>query len=153
MDKLFVGLDVSKKDYKVCVMDVDGKRIGKVFALKNNAEDSQKLVDRIVKTANERGTQKIFIGYESISVYGWHLQYFLADSQELAPSSPSILCFNPSLIENHKKSIGDLPKTDNIDAFVIADRLRIGRLPESAQTDFRYLALQRPTRHRYHIVE
>lgn len=152
MDKLFVGLDVSKKDYKVCIMDVEGNRIGKVFALKNNAEDSQKLVDRIVKTANERGIQKIFIGYESTSVYGWHLQYFLADSQELALFSPSILCFNPSLIENHKKSIGDLPKTDNVDAFVIADRLRIGRLPESAQTDFRYIALQRLTRHRFHIV-
>lgn len=64
-----------------------------------------------------------------------------------------IVCFNPTLIENHKKSIGDLPKTDRMDAFVIADRLRMGRLPESNSVDFRYLALQRLTRYRFHIVE
>jgi len=153
MDKLFVGLDVSKNDYKCCILDAEGERVGKVFALKNNAEDSEKLVDRVVEAAAKKGAQKVFIGYESTSVYGWHLQYFLADSLKLQPLAPTIICFNPTLIENHKKSIGDLPKTDQIDAFVIADRLRIGRLPHSQSSDFRYLALQRLTRHRFHIVE
>ena len=153
MDKLFVGLDVSKNDYKVCVLDAEGERVGKVFALKNNADDSEILVERIVEAAKIHETTKVFIGYESTSVYGWHLQYFLADSPTLQAFSPTIICFNPSVIENHKKSIGDLPKTDRIDAFAIADRLRIGRLPESTPVDFRYLALQRLTRHRFHIVE
>ena len=153
MEKLFVGLDVSQKDYKVCLMDTEGERIGKVFTLKNNAEDSEKLVDRVVEAAAKRSAQKVFIGYESTSVYGWHLQYFLADSTKLAPFSPTIICFNPTVIEHHKKSLGDLPKTDAIDSFAVADRLRIGRLPHSQTADFRYLALQRLTRHRFHIVE
>jgi len=152
MDKLFVGLDVSKKDYKVCLMGMEGERVGKGFALKNNADDSQKLVDRIVEAATKTGAPKVFIGYESTSVYGWHLQYFLADAPKLAPFSPTIICFNPTVIENHKKSLGDLPKTDDIDAFAIADRLR-GRLPKSVSADFRYLALQRLTRHRFHLVK
>jgi transposase len=153
LDKLFVGLDVSKNDYKVCMLDAQGDRIGKAFSLKNNADDSQTLIDRMVEVAKKQDIKKIFIGYESTSVYGWHLQYFLADADELKPYTPTIICFNPTLIENHKKSIGDLPKTDRIDAFVIADRLRMGRLPNSATVDFRYLALQRLTRHRFHIVE
>jgi len=153
MKKLFIGLDVSKKDYKVCFLDSEGERVGKVFTLKNNAEDSQSLVDNICEAARTKEFDKVFIGYESTSVYGWHLQHFLADSNDLKPYSPTIICFNPSLIESHKKSIGDLPKTDRIDAFAIADRLRIGRLPESNSVDFRYLALQRLTRHRFHIVE
>jgi len=152
LDKLFVGLDVSLKDYKVCFLDTEGERVGKGFALKNNGDDSQVLVERVVQAAVKIKAGKVLIGYESTSVYGWHLQYFLADAPELAPFSPTIICFNPSLIENHKKSIGDLPKTDRMDAFVIADRLR-GRLPKSASPDFRYLALQRLTRHRFHIVE
>jgi hypothetical protein len=153
VEKLFVGLDVSKKDYKVCILNSEGERVSKTFTLKNNVDDSEKLAERICSSADERGAGKVFIGYESTSVYGWHLQYFLADSDNLKPYAPMIVCFNPTLIENHKKSIGDLPKTDRMDAFVIADRLRMGRLPESNSVDFRYLALQRLTRHRFHIVE
>jgi transposase len=135
------------------MLDSEGERIGKGFALTNNAEDSEALVERIAETASKLGVQKVFIGYESTSVYGWHLQYFLADSPKLQPLSPTIICFNPTWIENHKKSLGDLPKNDHMDAFAVADRLRIGRLPKSDSVDFRYLALQRLTRHRFHIVE
>jgi transposase len=153
LDKLLVGLDVSKNDYKVCMLDGEGERVGKVFALRNNTNHSQELAGRIAESAEKIGARKIFIGYESTSVYGWHLQYFLADSMKLQPYALTITCFNPTLIESHKKSLGDLPKTDQMDAFIIADRLRIGRLPDSVPVDFRYLALQRLTRYRFHIVE
>ena len=142
MDKLFVGLDVSKNDYKVCLMDGEGERIGKSFVLKSNADGSQVLAERIIAAAAKIKAEKLLIGYESTSVYGWHLQYFLADAPELRPFSPTIICFNPEVIDNHKKSLGDLPKNDHMDAFAIADRLR-GRLPRSISADFRYLALQR----------
>lgn len=148
-----MGIDVSKDDYKVCVLNGEGEKATKVFALQNNAEDSEKLVDAVVRIASELNIEKILFGYESTSVYGWHLQYFLADSPKLKPFSPSIICFNPTIIESFKKTLGDLPKTDRIDAFAIAERLRFGRLPESVPVDFRYLALQRLTRHRFHIVE
>jgi transposase len=153
MNKLFVGLDVSKDDYKVCILDGDGERVCKGFALKNNADDSPKLVSAIVSACEGKGIRKLFIGYEATSLYGWHLQYFLADSRELRPFSPSLICFNPKVITAFKSTLGDLPKTDHIDSFAIAERLRFGHLPESVPTDFRYLALQRLTRHRFHIVE
>jgi transposase len=153
LDKLFVGLDVSKDDYKVCILNADGEKVIKPFALRNNADDSGALVDAVVSIAAELNISKVLFGYESTSVYGWHLQYFLADSALLKPFSPSIICFNPTIIESFKKTLGDLPKNDRIDAFAIAERLRFGRLPESVPVDFRYLALQRLTRHRFHIVE
>lgn len=153
MEKLFVGLDVSKDDYKVCILNGEGEKVMKVFALNNNADDSEKLLAAVAGIANELKITKILFGYESTSVYGWHLQYFLADSAELRPFSPSIICFNPTIIEAFKNTLGDLPKNDRIDAFAIAERLRFGRLPESVPVDFRYLALQRLTRHRFHIVE
>jgi transposase len=153
MDKLFVGLDVSQKDYKVCILDSEGERACADFALKNSASDSPKLVAAIVSAFHPSGSGKVFIGYESTSVYGWHLQHFLADSLDLRPFQPSIVCFNPTIIERFKGTLGDLPKNDRIDAFAIAERLRFGRLPESVPVDFRYLALQRLTRHRFHIVD
>jgi transposase len=153
MNKLFVGLDVSKDDYKVCILDGAGERARKDFALKNNPADSAKLVSAVLSACEGRDVRKLFIGYEATSVYGWHLQYFLADSKELRPFSPSVICFNPKVITGFKATLGDLPKDDHMDAFAIAERLRFGRLPKSVPADFRYLALQRLTRHRFHIVE
>jgi transposase len=152
MIKLFIGLDVSKTDYKVCILDGEGEKVLKGFSLRNNADDSAKLVSLIVSVCGERNADKVFVGYESTSVYGWHLQYFLADAPELRPFQPSIICFNPKIIESFKSTLGDLPKNDHMDAFAIAERLRYGRLPHSVAADFRYLALQRLTRHRFHIV-
>ena len=66
---------------------------------------------------------------------------------------PQIYSFNPKVVRNFKKAYVDLPKNDWTDAWVIADRLRFGRLPEGSQVDFRYLPLQRLTRFRYHLVQ
>jgi hypothetical protein len=53
----------------------------------------------------------------------------------------------------HKKTFGDLDHTDPIDAFVVADRLRIGRdLPVPFHLDERYFGLRLLTRYRYHLV-
>ena len=60
---------------------------------------------------------------------------------------------NPQLTANFKKSYVDLEKSDPIDAYVIADRLRWGR---DIQTPFNYeeklLSLRFLTRYRYHVV-
>ena len=74
MNKIFVGLDVSKNDYKCCILDGEGNRIGKVFALKNNACDASVLAENLAMVCQGNAIDKIFIGYESTSVYGWHLQ-------------------------------------------------------------------------------
>ena len=153
MNKLFIGVDVSKNDYEVCFLDGAGEKTRKTFTLRNNNDDSLKLVEAIAADCKSLEASKVFIGYESTSVYGFHLQYFLADSKELAPFHPTIICFNPKIIDAFKKTLGDLPKTDKMDAFAIAERLRFGRLPDSVPADFRYLALQRLTRHRFHIIE
>jgi len=57
------------------------------------------------------------------------------------------------LTANFKKSYVDLDKTDPIDAFVIADRLRWGRdIGTPFEYDEAYLALRFLTRYRYHVV-
>ncbi|MDI6795248.1 MAG: transposase [bacterium] len=60
---------------------------------------------------------------------------------------------NPKLIRNFKKAYPDLPKTDDVDAFIIADRLRFGRLPVPSNSDYTYQSLQRLTRCRFHLKE
>lgn len=153
MNKLFVGLDISQLDYKVSIIDMDGANLIAPFAVDNNEPGSNELVDKLLATCKKNNTEKVFIGFESTSVYGWHIQYFLADNKALKAYKPSIICFNPKIIDKFKKSLDVNPyKDDWVDANAIAERLRFGRLPKASQVDFRYLSLQRLTRHRFHLV-
>lgn len=153
MKKLFIGIDVSLDDHKVSIIDQEGDDAIKPFVILNNQPGAEILEAKILECCKNHNIDKIFIGYESTSVYGWHLQYFLADSLQLKRYTPTIICFNPKIIDKFKESLGNLPKNDWVDANTIAERLRFGRLPKSCPVDFRYLALQRLTRYRFHIVD
>lgn len=153
MNKLYVGMDVSQDDVKVYILDQDGNEATKRFAADNNPQGAEAIVTQILECCKQLPINKVFVGLESTSVYGWHLQFYLADHLGLKPFDPMIISFNAKIIDAFKKSLGNLPKNDWVDAFTIAERLRFGRLPKSCPVDFRYLALQRLTRHRFHIVD
>jgi len=153
MNKLFVGIDISLGDYKVVVLDQEGEDVIKPFAVDNNEPGTDELISSVLLCCKTQKTDKLFVGLESTSVYGWHVQHALADCPRLKPYKPAIICFNPKLVEKFKKSLGNIGKDDWVDANAIAERLRFGRLPKTCPVDFRYLALQRLTRYRYHIVQ
>jgi hypothetical protein len=61
---------------------------------------------------------------------------------------------NPKQVNKFKESYPDLPKNDYVDAFVIADHLRFGRIgKEVYMDDYRYKALQTLTRARFELVQ
>jgi hypothetical protein len=64
-----------------------------------------------------------------------------------------IYVFNPALVQGLKRVYADAGKTDRLDAFFIAERLRVGRLPDPFQPDLVYAPLQRLTRFRMHLAE
>ena len=53
----------------------------------------------------------------------------------------------------YRKSYTDSNKTDSDDAFAIADYIRIGRIHTNPWKGTQFLALQRLTRHRLHLIE
>jgi transposase len=63
-----------------------------------------------------------------------------------------VFTINPKLIHKFREAYADLDKTDRIDAWIIADRLRFGRLTTTIVMQEQYLALQRLTRMRFHLV-
>jgi len=89
---------------------------------------------------------------ESTSVYSWHPAMFLNEDAELKRRQAKVYTINAKLIKKFKEAYVDLDKTDDIDAWIIADRLRFGRLPLSMIMQEQYVALQRLTRMRYHLV-
>jgi transposase len=133
-------------------MGKHGEKLG-YRNLPNTLSGAKKLESLLVKIMEEHGFSTLKIGTEAASFFDLHLLDFLASSEKLAPFNPSVYQLNAKIVRNFKKAYPDKDKTDKIDAFVIADRLRFGRLPEPYENHRPYLPLRRLTRHRFHLVE
>lgn len=149
--KLFVGIDISSQDMKACIMNFAGEALA-ALTVENNLSGASYLRDQIVLIAQKNSISEIHIGMEATSVYSWHPAMFFHEDDSLKPFKTKVFTINPKLIKKFKESYVDLDKTDQIDAWVIADRLRFGRLPLSAVMQEQFIALQRLTRMRYHLV-
>lgn len=150
--KLFVGLDVSSFDIKVCLLNGEGEKIN-TFTVSNDLPGATLLRDRLLETVNEQKVIETFkIGLESTSVYSFHPSMFLHYDKSLQDFGAQVFVINPKQIANFKKSYADMDKTDEIDAFVIADYLRFGRNQMSVVKEEQYIALQQLTRSRYQLI-
>ena len=150
---LYVGVDVSLKSLTTCILDTLGSVIFKPANFSNDPSGVDSLFAKILELANNHDVEDIFIGAEATSVYDCHLLYAIADNAELNKFNVSSYCFTPKLINNFKKSLGDLPKNDKSDSFIIAQKLKSGHLPNECYINFKQLALQRLTRFRKHTMD
>jgi transposase len=150
--KLYVGIDVSSKDMKACLMDQEGATLQK-FSVDNNFHGASYLRDQIVIAYDKGSFQAIQIGLEATSFYSWHPAMFFHEDPALRARNTKVFTINPKLIRKFKEAYVDLDKNDHVDAWLIADRLRFGRLPMTMVLQEQYIALQRLTRMRYHLVQ
>ncbi|WAH36745.1 IS110 family RNA-guided transposase [Alicyclobacillus dauci] len=149
--KLFVGIDVSSEDLKVCAMNIVGDTLDS-FTVTNNHDGASRLRDKLLSLADKEKSKEIHVGLESTSVYSWHPAMFLHEDNSLQKRGTKVFTINPKLISKFREAYPDLDKTDYIDAWIIADRLRFGRLPMTVVLQEQYIALQRLTRMRFHLV-
>src|SRR5579871_1834214 len=147
---LHVGIDVSRTDHEVCLLDDAGTRLGKPLRVLNNRPGVAELIAHVAARAPNYA--RVQFGFEATGLYWWHLYRTLAEAPDLVPYQPRIVVFNPKLIHGFRDAYTAMDKTDPADAFLIAERLRFGRLPEYPSPDARYFPLQRLTRYRCHLV-
>jgi hypothetical protein len=153
MSKLHVGLDLDQNAVAAYFLLQDGTEPIKRFCFEHNLIGVDKLVARINSTAFRCGADQILIGMESTGMLWWHISEALRNHEHLEHLHPEIYVINAKLIANFKKAYVESDKTDPGDAFVIADRLRFGRLPKLGVPEERYLPTQKLTRHRFQLVD
>lgn len=150
---LFVGIDVSSKDNVACIMKPDGEKHS-VFSVPNNRPGAELLVDKVVSVLRQLLIPKVVIGMESTSVYGDNLMYFLRETGKFFEFEKKLYMLNPKQVKKFKDAYSDLPKNDQVDAFIIADHLRFGRITKEVYMgDYRYEALKALTRARHQTVQ
>ena len=150
---LFVGIDISSQSLAVYFMDQNGYGPKNSIELKNDLLDASLLVEHILTYADKIDANHVRIGMESTSDYALHLHHFLASVEDLKHLQPQIFVLNPAIVNGFKKTLTFRQKTDDLDAKLIADCVRFGRVEPSSIPDLRYTALQRLTRYRYQMVQ
>ena len=153
LSTLFVGIDVSSKNNAVCAIDFDEKRYIET-SVSNNHPGALLLAEKLVSIMEGNPVfKRLVIAMESTSCYSTHVATFLSSTDILMPYKPYVYCLNPKTTANYKKSYVSLGRSDPLDAFIIADFARVGRIKTKPWRGAQFLALQRLTRHRLHLVE
>ena len=153
MNPLFVGIDVGSQNNAVYLMKPNGEKHSS-FRMQNSRGGAKMLVERIVSAVQSQGLEGVVIGMEATSIYGDSLVYALREDGQLGQYPKKIHVLNPKQVNKFKESYSDLPKNDDVDAFVIADKLRFGRITKEVyMDDYRYKALQTLTRARFYAVQ
>lgn len=101
-DPTYVGMDVSKATIDVCVSD------GEVWQAANDEQAMEELVDRIATLQATLVVLEATGGYES-RVAG-----------ALAAAHVPVAVVNPRQVRSYARSVGQLAKTDRIDARILA---------------------------------
>lgn len=153
LSTLFVGIDIGARQNVVSAINFEQEFFIKMKPVPNTQSGAEQLESMLVKILENNIFKVTIIGLESTSFYGVHIANFLSASEKLVPYKPYVYCLNPKEVANYKDSFNALDKNDGIDSFVIADFARVGRIHTEPWRGSQYLALQRLTRHRLHIVE
>jgi len=149
---LFVGIDVSSQTNVAYAMDFHSNKLLEI-TVPNNHSGATTLADGVCDLMEGTAFEAVVFAMESTSFYGVHIANFLSSYPRMLGFRPYVHCVNPKLVANYRKSFVGLDKTDAKDAFVIADFARVGRITTAPWRGSQYLALQRLTRHRLHLVE
>jgi len=148
----FLGLDVSQAEVVACFLLPDGREAVPRWRVCNDQPGAESLALRLADLAKQHQLGRVLIGMEATNLYWFHLACFLKDTPLLSGLEREVYALNPKLVAGFKKAYPNLGKTDPLDAFFVAERLRLGRLPAPFQVDLLYAPLQRLTRFRAHLA-
>ena len=148
--KLLVGIDVSSETLDVCYLQSDQKILNQM-TVDNSLVGASLIQSNILTYTAHQKYEQIIIGLESTSVYSFHPATFLHQDEALQALNVTVSVINPTKIHRFKKMF-DEDKTDRVDAYRIADFLRLDIHQNSLIKEEQYLALQRLTRSRYQLV-
>lgn len=141
---LVVGIDVSSQSNSVFLMNEEGDSlVKKAFFVPNDTEGSDRIVAESVSYVNKIGASSIKFGMGYTYHYSWHLQQYLYNSSELVCFDILVYLMNPAVVKGMKKVFSFTQKAGSIDARMIAETIRFGRVKPSPKPDFRFATLQR----------
>src|ERR671916_1023220 len=148
-----IGVDPHPATNTSAFMDAQGHELAPRCTLPNNRPGTEAFVQQVAHLVAAGDFDAIHIATEATGWYWWHFFQTLDRDPTLQQWPVELYALNPRLTATFTKTYVDRDHTDRSDAFVIADRLRMGRdLPPPFHLEERSVALRLLTRYRYHVV-
>lgn len=148
---LNVGIDVSKAKLDFCGMDSD-KNIVFQDSVPNRPAGTNRIKQYILAAYKKHPYARVIAGLEATSIYNVLPSQALIDDEALEGIHLEVVTLNPKMTHRYSQ-LYEQDKTDTLDAYNIADFLRVGRYEVPVPRDERHLALQRLTRERFHLTK
>lgn len=153
MPILYLGHDLGVDRVATAAVLDTGLEVCKRFSAPHTPAGFQDLFRRVAELVRRHKVTELAVGMESTGVLAWHLCEAYRSCEQLAGVPLKLYLMNPRIVSAFKATFGEKPKDDYLDAYVIAERVRFGQLTPLPAPDERYVALQKLTRHRYHLVQ
>lgn len=139
---LYIGIDIAKRSHTALALHADCQVQWADFKFSNDRAGFETLLAQITSS-----TEPVLIGLEATSIYWLALFTFLTEQgQEVA-------VFNPLQVHAYRKSGIRKRKDDRIDAFWIADFMRVGNQQSARQFAPDLLQLRELTRFRATLTD
>jgi len=142
--RFYIGVDVSKRKHKACIIDAWGEPVTEPFSFDNSRDGFEEFI-RIVSRHVKPG--KALMGFEATGHY-WFAFHHALTCRKLQP-----VVINPALTSAFSKLDLRKAKTDPKDALSIAQALRFGRFSETHVPPQPLFEMRRLTRLRYFLVD
>ncbi len=134
---LYIGIDIAKRSHTALALQDDRQSVWADFEFANNRDGFESLQARLAAT-----DEQLLVGLEATSIYWLPLFTFLTEHDI------EVVVFNPLQIHAYRKSGIRKRKDDRIDAFWIADFMRIGNQQSACQFAPDLMQLRELTRFR-----
>lgn len=138
----FVGIDIAKRFHEAAVIDERGKVIVKRIKFQNSHIGYCKLMDAVRKL-----NQPVEFAMEATG------HYWLSLYAHLRQDNQTVRVINPLQSDALRGLFIHQTKTDNIDAFIIAEVVRIGRYTKTEILPENIHSLRELCRQRFYVVD
>lgn len=149
--RLQVGIDFSKKAIDICLMHPNGQPLQqkRYHNTQSGFENAKQLV---AETLIDYDLEGVDISGEATGVYWLPLFLSMADDLGMQAYDSRLYLLNPRWIRWYKRSFARDNKTDERDAYYIADRVRVRKPQYTWNPHMQTMNLRFLTRHRFHLV-
>jgi transposase len=153
INPVHIGIDVAHRNVEIGATNVTGEEICSIESFPNSLSGGKKVESYIAHISEKHKANPLLIATEATGFYDWHLLEFLSQSCVLAPYSPKIFRLNPKWVKSFKEIDSPKDKSDPIDAYSIAERIRFRQPKHPFNANMDYIPLQRLTRFRTHLAQ
>ena len=122
---MYVGCDVADKTLTLIALDADGEELKHLCNVPNTPDGFERIWKWMEGLRCQHHLRITLLAMETSGIYYWAWWDFLADRPNLAR-----VLYNPRTTEHMTEVLSKRVRTDLVDAYALAEQVRLGSTPE-----------------------